>query len=135
MRWRARSTRYVWLVCGTAVLVLDVLGALVSGRMGFDDAAVRAVAIILYFCAGVGGGRIAGMWAGALAGAVTALVDATLGRAITILLAARPIGPPLGAVATAAVALGAIATGLGVGLVGGVLGKLVHSHLADLPDS
>jgi hypothetical protein len=132
MRWR---TRYVWLVSSTAVLVLDVLGALVPARWGIDEAAVRAVAIILYFCAGVGGGRIAGVWSGALAGAGTALMDVTLGRAIPIALGARPMWPSLGAVASAVVALGTIATGLGIGLVGGVLGKVVHSHLADLPDS
>jgi hypothetical protein len=96
MQWR---TRYVWLVSGTTVLVLDVLGALVPTRWGLDDAAVRAVAIILYFCAGVGGGRIAGVWSGALAGAGTALVDVTLGRAITAALGPRPMWPPLGAVA------------------------------------
>ncbi len=134
MRWPVADNRYVWLVSGTAVLVLDILGARMPPRWVLDAAALRAVAIILYFCAGVGGGRVAGVWAGALAGAVTALVDATLGRAIMAALAARPMGPPLGAIATTVVALGTITTGLGVGLVGGVLGKLVHSHLADLPD-
>lgn len=133
MPWGAKDTRYVWLVCGTAVLVLDTLGALVSGRWGLDDTALRAVAIILYFCAGVGGGRLGGLWAGALAGGATALVDATLGRTITAALATRP-SVPLGSVATAAVALGTVATGMGIGLVGGVLGKVVHSRLADLSD-
>ena len=77
MRRRATGTRYVWLVSGTAVLVLDIGASLVSGRWGLGYAALRPVAIILYFCAGVGGGRLAGVLAGALAGAVTALVDAT----------------------------------------------------------
>lgn len=133
MRWGVRGTRYVWLVCGTAVLALDSLGALVAGRLGLDEAAVRAIAIILYFCAGVGGGRLAGVWAGAAAGAATALVDATLGRAIGGALSVRP-AHPLGVVPTALVALGTVMTGLGVGLVGGVLGKLVHSRLVNLPD-
>ena len=135
MRARATSTRYVWLVCGIAVLVLDLLGALVSGHWGFDQAAVRAVAVILYFCAGVGAGRVAGVWAGALAGALTALVDATLGRAVIAVVGARPIAPSPATLAGALVALGAIATGLGVGLVGGVLGKAVHSRLTALSDS
>ena len=135
MRRRATGIRYVWLISGTAVLVLDIGASLVSGRWGLGYAALRPVAIILYFCAGVGGGRIAGVWSGALAGAGTALVDVTLGRAITTALGARPVWLPLGAVASAVVALGTIATGLGIGLVGGVLGKVVHSHLADLPDS
>jgi hypothetical protein len=75
MRRRAAGIRYVWLVCGTAVLVLDTLS---SG--------------------------------------------------------ARPGIPRLGASATALVALATITTGVGVGLVGGVLGKVVHSRLADPSD-
>jgi hypothetical protein len=135
MRWRATGTRYVWLVCGTAVLALNILGALVSGRWGLDQAAIRAIAVILYFCAGVGGGRIAGVRAGALAGAATALVDETLGRAIFGALSAGPTVHAPGVIGTAVVALGVIFTGLGVGLVGGALGKVVHSRLADLADS
>ena len=72
------------------------------------------------------------MWAGALAGAATALVDATLGRAVIGALGARQ--PSLGMIAAAVMALGMITTGLGVGLVGGVLGKVVRSRLADLSD-
>ena len=134
MRWRATGTGYVWLVCGAAVLALDTLGALISGRWGMDEAAVRTVAIILYFCAGVGAGRLAGVWVGGLAGAATALVDATLGRALSLALGTRP-APHTAVLAIAVVALGTTITGLGVGLVGGVLGKAVHSRLADLPDS
>jgi len=33
------------------------------------------------------------------------------------------------------VALATIANGFGIGLVGGVLGKVVHSRMADLSDS
>ena len=135
MRRRATGTRYVWLVSGTAVLVLDIGASLVSGRWGLGYAALRPVAIILYFCAGVGGGQLAGVLAGGLAGAVTALVDATLGWAIAGALEARPTTPLLGALATAPVALTTITTGLGVGLVGGVVGKVVHSRMADFSDS
>ena len=135
MRRRATGTRYVWLVCGTAVLALDIVASLGSGHRGIGYAAVRPVAIIIYLCAGVGGGRLAGVRAGALAGAVTALVDATLGWAFAGALGARPGAAPLGALATPLVALATIATGFGIGLVGGVLGKVVHSRMADLSDS
>jgi hypothetical protein len=81
MRRRATGIRYVWLVCGTAVLALDIVASSASGRRGLGYAALRPVAIVIYFCAGAGGGRLAGIRAGALAGAVTALVDATLGWA------------------------------------------------------
>src|SRR3954464_11052886 len=94
MRRRAAGTRYVWLVCGTAVLGLDILSSLIPQRWGLGYATLRRVAIILYFCAGVGGGRIAAVGAGALAGAVTALVDATLGRTIAGAMGARPDPPP-----------------------------------------
>ena len=134
MRRRAAGIRYVWLVCGTAVLVLDILSSLTPERWGLGYAALRPVAIILYFCAGVGGGRIASVRAGALAGAVTALVDTTLGWAIAGAMGARPETPRLGATATALVALATITTGAGIGLVGGVLGKVVHSRLADPSD-
>src|SRR3954468_16849392 len=134
MRRRAAGTRYVWLVCGTAVLGLDILSSLIPQRCGLGYATLRRVAIILYFCAGVGGGRIAGVGAGALAGAVTALVDATLGRTIAGAMGARPEPPWLGAIAASVVALATITTGAGIGLVGGVLGKVVHSRLADPSD-
>ena len=44
MRRRATGTRYVWLVSGTAVLVLDIGASLVSGRWGLGYAALRPVA-------------------------------------------------------------------------------------------
>src|SRR3954453_176129 len=134
MRRRAAGIRYVWLVCGTTVLVLDMLGSLTPEHWGLGYAALRPVAIILYFCAGVVGGRLAGVRAGALAGAVTALVDATLGWAVAGAMVARPEIPRLGATATVGVAFATITTGAGIGLVGGVLGKVVHSELADLSD-
>jgi hypothetical protein len=123
------DTRYVWLVCGVAVLLLDAGGVLASRLVHFEYAALAPVSFVLYFCAGVGGGRIAGVLAGGLAGAVTALVDTTLGRAVAIALGVSGSSPRLGAVATLVVALGVIVTGAGLGLVGGLVGRLVHSRL------
>jgi hypothetical protein len=123
------DTRYVWLVGGIAVLLLDAGGALAARLWGFEYRALAPVSFILYFCAGVGGGRIAGILAGGVAAAVTALVDATLGRALVIALAPPGSSPRLGTAATLAVALGMVVTGAGLGLAGGLLGRLVHSHL------
>ena len=123
------AIRYVWLVCGIAVLLLDTGGALASRLWGFEYRALTPVAFILCFCAGVGGGRIAGVLAGGVAGAVTALVDATLGRALAMVLGTPGSTPPLGALTTLVVALGVVVTGAGLGLAGGLLGRLVHSHL------
>jgi hypothetical protein len=135
MRRHPADTRYVWLVCGTAVLLLDTGGALASRRWGFEYRSLAPVSFILYFCAGVGGGRIAGVLAGGVAGAVTALVEATLGWALAIALGVPGSTPRLGAVATAVVVLGVVATGSGLGLVGGVLGKIVHSRLVGPSES
>ena len=45
MRRRARVTWYVWLVSGTAVLVLDIVAALAPGRWGLGYAALKAAAL------------------------------------------------------------------------------------------
>jgi hypothetical protein len=121
------GTRYVWLVCGLGVLIVDTLGALAARHWGFPYATLAPVSYILYFCAGVGGGRLAGTPAGGVAGAVTALVDATLGWGIASLLGATP-GPErsLGLLVIALVVLGAVFTGLVLGLLGGVVGKFLH---------
>jgi hypothetical protein len=123
------TTRYVWLVSGTAVLLLDSGGALASRLWGFEYRSLAPVSFILYFCAGVGAGRLAGVLAGGVAGAMTALVDATLGWGLAIALGVPGSAPRPGVVGGAAVALGVIATGYGLGLVGGALGKVVHAHL------
>jgi hypothetical protein len=124
-----RDTRYVWLVSGIAVLVLDAGGALATRLWGYEYRSLAPVSFILYFCAGVGGGRLAGVLAGGVAGAVTALVDATLGWGIAIGLGVPGSAPRAGVVGALAVALGVVVTGYGLGLVGGALGKVIHSHL------
>jgi hypothetical protein len=129
MRSHPAESRYVWLVCGTAVLLFDTGAALASRGWGFDYRSLAPVWFILYFCAGVGGGRIAGVLAGGVAGAITALVQATLGWAIATALGVSGSSPPIGAVAAVMVALGVVVVGWGLGLAGGVLGKVVHSHL------
>jgi len=123
------STRYVWLVCGLAVLILDTLGSLAARHWGFAYGSLSAISFLLYFCAGVGAGRLAGVWAGGLAGGVTALIDATVGWAISSGLGAnRRAGiTPL---TTVVVALGVVFTGWVLGLVGGAIGKAVHRSVA-----
>ena len=128
MRPHRTDTRHVWLIGGIAVLLLDAGGALASRAWGFEYRALAPVSLIHYICAGVGAGRIAGVVAGGIAGAATALVDATLGRALAIALGAGS-RTQLGPIGTAVVALGVVVTGCGLGLVGGLLGKMVHSHM------
>jgi hypothetical protein len=122
--------RYVWLVCGLAVLIVDSLGSLAARHWGFGYGELRPLSYIIYFCAGAGGGRVAGIRAGAAAGAITALVDATVGWAISSALGAAPKTGPLPPGAILLVVLGVVITGLGLGLVGGALGKGVHRAVA-----
>lgn len=126
------TVRYVWLVCGLAILILDTIGSLAARRWGFAYGSLAPISYILYFCAGVGAGRLKGIGSGGLAGAVTGLVDATLGWSIS-----RALGPGLGTapqttpVAVVLVALGVVFTGWVLGLLGGVIGKVVHQSSAD----
>jgi hypothetical protein len=103
------GSRHVWLVCGVAVLVLDTLGSLAARHWGFNYAGLRAVSFIL----------------------VTALIDATLGWAISSALGATPrAGPPLTLLLITIVALGVAVTGWALGMLGGVVGKVVHRSVA-----
>ena len=123
------STRYVWLVCGVAVLLLDTFGSLAARRWGFAYESLRPISFLLYFCAGVGAGRLAGVWAGGMAGGVTALIDATLGWAISSGVGAtRSTG--LTTLTLAVVALAVVFTGWVLGLIGGAIGKAVHRSVA-----
>ena len=135
------GTRYVWLVCGLAVLLLDLAGSLAARYWGFAYGNLSPVSFLLYFGAGVGEnfsslagdrrGRLAGVRAGGIAGAVTALVDATAGWAISsaVGVAGRPLWRSPGWEITL-VALGVILTGWVLGLAGGILGKVVHRSVA-----
>ena len=123
------STRYVWLVCGLAVLIFDTLGSLAARHWGFAYGSLSAMSFLLYFCAGVGAGRLAGVWAGGLAGGVTALIDATLGWAISSGVGAtRREG--LTPLTNVVVALGVVFTGWVLGLFGGAIGRAVHRSVA-----
>jgi hypothetical protein len=121
------STRYVWLVSGLAVLILDTVGSLAARHWHFAYQNLSGISYLIYFCAGVGGGRVAGIWAGGIAGGVTALLDATLGRALSAALG--PVewtGPTHRALGLALVVAVVVLTGWVMGLLGGLLGKYVH---------
>ena len=127
---RMTGTRYVWLVCGLAVLTLDLAGSLAARYRGFAYGNLSAVSFLIY-CAGVGGGRLAGVRAGGTAGAVTALVDATAGWAMSSELGATAGSPSrLIGWQVVLVAAGVVFTGWVLGLVGGAVGKAVHRSVA-----
>jgi hypothetical protein len=123
--------RYVWFVCGLAVLILDGLGSLAARYWGFSYSDLSVISFLIYFCAGVGAGRLAGIWAGGVAGAITALIEATIGWAISSALGAVPsAGSSLGPTAIVLVVLGVAFTGWSLGLLGGAVGKAVHRSVA-----
>jgi hypothetical protein len=124
------GVRYVWFVCGLAVLILDSLGSLAARHWGFSYGNLSAISFLIYFCAGAGGGRLAGIWAGGIAGAITALIDATVGWAISSALGAVPGGGALSPTAILLVVLGVVFTGWVLGLFGGAVGKAVHRAVA-----
>ncbi|HJX86618.1 MAG TPA: hypothetical protein VJ277_03570 [Gemmatimonadales bacterium] len=121
MRRRATGIRYVWLVCGTAVLALDIVASSASGRRGLGYAALRP-------------SRSSSISAPAWAADVSPDPGGRPGRRGNG-PGGRHVGLGNGALATALVALATIATGFGIGLVGGALGKVGHSRMADLSDS
>jgi hypothetical protein len=127
------GTRYVWLVCGLAVLLLDTAGSLAARHWGFAYTNLSTISYIIYFCAGVGGGRLAGVWAGGLAGSITALIDATAGWAISSAIGANRAGGPIEPTAIVLVALGVVFTGWVLGLMGGAVGKMVHRSIVTDP--
>jgi hypothetical protein len=123
--------RYVWLVCGLAVLILDSLGSLAARHWGFSYGNLSVISFLIYFCAGAGGGRLVGIWAGGVAGAITALIEATVGWAISSALGAAPRGGlSLSPTAILLVVLSAVFTGWVLGLLGGAVGKAVHRSVA-----
>jgi hypothetical protein len=119
--------RYVWLVCGLAVLILDIVGSLAARHWGFSYGNLSAISFLIYFCAGAGAGRLAGIWAGGVAGAITGLIDATVGWAIASALGiVSRAGPSPSPATTLLVALGVVLTSWVLGLLGGAVGKAVH---------
>jgi hypothetical protein len=123
--------RYVWLVCGVAVLILDSVGSLAARHWGFSYSSLSVISFLIYFCAGVGGGRLVGIWAGGVAGAITALIEATVGWAISSALGAVPRGgSSLSPIAILLVVLSVVFTGWVLGLLGGAVGKAVHRSVA-----
>jgi len=69
------STRYVWLACGLAVLILDTLGSLAARRWGFAYGRLSAISFLLYFCVVVALGVVFTGW-------VLGLFGGAIGKAV-----------------------------------------------------
>jgi hypothetical protein len=127
--WRFRT---VFLVCGTAILLIEALGAL-GLHYGLANAeAFRSLTYVMYLVTGVGAGRLAvsdgvrnALWLGALAGGFAGLVATIVRVSLWWMLGVAPPGmapgpwPGMGSLLMAVVT---IATAAVMGVLGGIAG-------------
>lgn len=128
------QTRYVWLICGLAVAVEEVLSALAL-RGGYVAAeALHSTRFTLYLVAGAGAGRLAAtrtvasaLKAGGLAGAVTGLVGSTVYQVMEWILSLST-GPWVTVPVRRFIFMAVIAalTAGTLGLLGGIVGWSVR---------
>jgi hypothetical protein len=123
-------TRYVLLVCGAAILIVEVLSALALRRGWVSAEALHSLSYVLYLVAGIGAGRLevsarvqSALLAGALAGGFTSLVGSIVRQCMSWILGTEPLGiapaPWLGFLVLAAITVPTAAT---MGLLGGIAG-------------
>ncbi len=122
--------RNVLLVCGAAILAIEVLSAL-GLHFGLANAeAFHSLSYVLYFVAGIGGGRLevssrlrGALWSGVLAGGFTGLIGSIARQAMWCVLGTEPFatppGPWAGFLVMAAITVATAAT---LGLLGGIAG-------------
>jgi type IV secretory pathway VirB2 component (pilin) len=132
---------YVYLVCGLAVILLDVVTAFAFRGRPFAPDAVQSMGYALFFVAGVGSGRLhvrtprpwAAARSGLLAGALTGAIETTLGRLAVIALGLQPAAErggwswPLPAITGAVTVLTAASLGALGALVGWGVRRTVGS--------
>ena len=122
--------RYVWLICGLAVAVEEVLSALALCRGYVAAEALHSTRYTLYVVAGAGAGRLAAatnvssaLRAGGLAGVVTGLVGSTVYQVMEWLLGiAAPAGATVLLLRFLFMAVIAALTAGTLGLLGGIAG-------------
>ncbi len=122
--------RYVWLVCATAVVIVEVLRTLALRSRLVPPDALDSLRYVLYLVAGTGGGRLEAsgrlrraVGAGLLAGAITGLVGCIAGRALAWGLGLEPIARTVSPAVQLVVLCGVmVATAATLGALGGILG-------------
>jgi type IV secretory pathway VirB2 component (pilin) len=132
---------YVYLVCGVAVILLDVVTAFAFHGRPFASDAVQSMGYALFFVAGVGSGRLhvrtrrpwAAARSGLLAGALTGAIETTLGRLAVIALGLQPAAQrggwswPVPAITGAVTVLTAASLGALGALIGWGVRRMVGS--------
>ena len=123
-------TRYVLLVSGSAILIVEILSAIALRRAWLSAEALHSLSYVLYLVAGIGAGRLevsarvrSALLAGALAGGFTGLVGSIVRQCMWWILGTEPLGmvpaPWLGFLVLAAITVPTAAT---MGLLGGIAG-------------
>jgi hypothetical protein len=123
-------TRYVWLVCGSAIAIVEVLSAFASRGALVSAEALHSLTYTLYLVAGIGAGRLEAsgqlrraVRAGCLAGGFTGLVGSAVSQGMTWALGVEPSGPaPAPLFRFLVMAAIAVATAATLGLLGGIAG-------------
>ncbi len=127
--------RNVLVVCGAAILAIEVLSAL-GVHFGLANAeAFHSLSYVLYFVAGIGGGRLdvskhlkGALWSGVLAGGFTGVIGGIARQAMWWVFGTAPFstqpGPWVGILVMAAITVATAAT---LGLFGGIVGWGVRS--------
>ena len=122
--------RYVWLICGVAVVVIELLRAIALRGELVSDGALQSLVHTLFLVAGVGAGRLEitghvgrAIWAGVQAGAVTGLIGCTVSVGLSRFLRLEPSGPMVPLAVHLLVLCGVtVATAATLGGLGGIAG-------------
>ena len=130
-------TRYVWLVCGAAILLVEALSAIALRGAWVSSEALHSLSYTLYLVAGVGAGRLEpsgrvrrAVWAGSLAGGFTGLVGGTVSQGMRWLLGITPDSARWSRCGFVTLAVIAVLTAAMLGLLGGIAGWGVRRAVA-----
>jgi hypothetical protein len=123
-------SRYVWLICAIAIVIVEVLRALALRSHSVSADALESSRHLLYVVAGIGAGRLAAagrlrraIWAGVQAGGIMGLVACSASEALARVLHLGPAGAPVRSLATLSVWCAVtIATAATLGGLGGIAG-------------
>lgn len=123
-------SRYVWLICGTAVVIVEALRAVALRSDIVGGEALESLRHTLYLVAGIGAGRLEAsgrvrraIWAGLQAGGVTGTVGCLMSQGLAWALRLEPRGTMVLAAAQLLVVCAVtVMTAATLGGLGGIAG-------------
>ena len=122
--------RYVWLVCGLAVIAVELLRALALQHHSVSGEALESLQHTLYLVAGIGAGRLEvsghlrrAVWAGLQTGGITGLIGCSASQGLAWALELEPVGTMIpAAVALLVICAVTVLTAATLGALGGIAG-------------